>query len=153
MSKFAHKGFTLMEVLIVITISALLVTMFSGLFGGIVNYQSVDQDADTILSYVEKARSLAINSQAYSEYGIRFASSTVTLFQGTTFAPSSSNLVYNMSSRVQISAINLSNGSADVYFNKITGKPNATGTVTVQLTSGTTTRQVIIHGSGFSELQ
>lgn len=147
------RGFTLIEMVVAFGITAIIVTLTVSSFVGLSNFQSIDKDSDVSLSYLEKARTQAIDSKNFSEYGVRFASTSVTLFPGTAYTSTSSNLVYNLSTKVTISAISLSNGGTDIYFNKVTGESNATGTVTFQLQNSSTTKKIIIYGTGLAEIQ
>lgn len=147
------KGFTIVEALIGVAILAVIAALSVTTFVNVANYQALEKDADSALSYIQKARNMALNSNEFSQYGVRFASTSISIFQGTTFSTASTTMVYNLSSRATISSVNLSNGSRDIYFNKLTGKPNATGTVTFKSKSGTTTKVLIIYGTGISELQ
>lgn len=147
------KGFTLAEIMIVIGIMAVLAGLSATAFFDFSNYQSLDNDSYSALSHIQNARSLASNSYKFSEYGIRVASTSLSVFQGKTYSVASTTLVLNLSSKVAVSAINLSNGSTEFYFNKISGKPNATGTITFKLNSSTTTKSIIINSTGLTEIQ
>lgn len=148
-----NKGFTLIEILIVIGIGLILLSLSLTVFVDSINYHAAEKDADSVLSYIDKARNTAMNSNDFSEYGVRFASTSISIFQGTTFSTASTTMVYNLSSRVNIFNIALSNGINDLYFNKLTGKPNATGTITFKSVSGSTTKSLIIYSTGLSEIQ
>jgi hypothetical protein len=117
--------------------------------------QSVDKEADTVLEYIQKARNQSISDKNHTQYGVNFASSTITFFEGTSYATSSaSNILYTISPSIEMSAISLTGGTRSVYFNMINGKANATGTITYRLKSDVTkTRSIIIYGSGLSEIQ
>lgn len=147
------KGFTLAELMIVIGIMVVLAGLSAFVFVDFSNYQSLDNDSYSALSYVQKARSLASNSYNFSEYGVKVSSTSLSVFQGKTYSVASTTLIFNLSSKVVISSINLSNGSTEFYFNKITGKPNATGTITFKLNSSTTTKSIIINSTGLPEIQ
>ncbi|MEI6490477.1 MAG: type II secretion system protein [bacterium] len=147
------KGFTLGEIMIVIGIMVLLAGLTSYSFVDFSNYQSLDNDSYTALSYIQKARSLASNSYNFSEYGVRVSSTSLSVFQGKTYSPASTTLMFNFSSKVIVSSIALSNSSTEFYFNKVTGKSNATGTITFKLNNGTTTKNIIINSTGLPEIQ
>ncbi len=147
------KGFTLAEIMIVIGIMVVLAGLSSVAFVGFLNYQSLDNDVYSALSHIQKARSLASNSYNFSEYGVRVSSTSLSVFQGKTYSPASTTLTFNLSSKVIVSTLSLSNGSTEFYFNKVTGKPNATGTITFKLNSSTTTKSIIINSTGLPEIQ
>ncbi|MES3005699.1 MAG: hypothetical protein V4664_02005 [Patescibacteria group bacterium] len=148
------RGFSLIELVIIIGMTAIIGTMTLFAFRGFSDYQILDKQTDTIQSYIDKARVEAMNSKSFSNFGIRFATSTITLFQGSTYAASTSNFSYNFPSSVQISSILLTGGVTDIYFKNVTGEPNATGTITLRLASTpSSTKSIIIYGTGLSEVR
>ncbi len=146
-------GYTLLELLVVIAIAALIVTITALAFLGLSSSQSLEKDTDVAQSYLEKARLQAVNSNNFSEFGIKVATTSITIFQGTSFATATSTSVYNLSPKVQVKTISLSNNGTEFYFNKITGEPNATGTITFTLTNASSTKSIVIYGTGLSETQ
>lgn len=148
------KGFSLVELVIIIAMTAVIAAVVFFSFRGFTNYQVLDKETDIVQSYVDKARVEALNSKSFADFGIRFASTSVTLFQGSAYVASTSNLVRNLPSGVRISTISLTGGVSDMYFNNVTGEPNATGTITFQLTSTpSTTKSIVIYGTGLSEVR
>lgn len=148
-----NGGFSLVELLVTLTLSALFIGLTMVTFQTFSSYQSIDKDADVIVSYIKNAHDLTIDSKNDLQYGVKFASTTVTLFQGTSYsAGASTNLVYNISSKVTLSSISLTGNASSLYFYPITGKPNATGTVTYVLKNNASTTKVItIYGTGLAE--
>lgn len=143
-----------MEVLISMAIMGILMAIGTSFFLDLSNNQSLEAETSSLLSQIEKARMNSLNSKNNSEFGVKFASSTATLFEGIVYdAWDASNEVYTLGSKTEIYAINLSGGATSIYFEKITGKPSATGTVVLKLKSAATQKSIIIHGSGLSEVQ
>lgn len=153
--KLFNKGFTALELIVVCGIAILLAGLSIATFVSLSDYQSLDKNVDVIISYLQKARNQTINSKDDDQYGLRFASTSVTLFQGTSYnAASTTNLVYDISSKVALSSLSLTGGTTTVYFLPITGKPSATGTAVYRLNnSASTTKTIIIYGSGLVETQ
>ncbi len=146
-------GFTLMEILVVIGISALILTATITTFSAMGDMQSLDKDIEVAESYLIRAKNQTVNARSGIQYGVHFASSTVTLFDGTVYsAGSSTNSVYRLSNKSEISLIGLS-GQSIVSFEEVTGKPSATGTVTFRLRSNpSVTKSLIIHATGLVEV-
>jgi prepilin-type N-terminal cleavage/methylation domain-containing protein len=150
---FKKSGFSVIELLIVIaiTLSISAVTYFS--YSAFSGYQTLEKQTDVAHSMIEKARLQALNSKDFSEFGIKFASSSVTLFQGVVYSPSAtSNQMYSLTSRIQISSISLTGNVSEMYFNNVTGEPSATGTITFMLNNATSTKVITIFGTGLSEV-
>ncbi len=146
---------SLIELLIALGIGILLVGISFFSFSGLVNYNALDKDSSTVISYIQNARNLTLSSKNYKEYGVHFASSTVTVFPGTSYSNSSENLVYTLNPRVVIKSIDLVGGGNDFYFNKVTGKPSASGAITLSLipnnSNSSSTRTISIYATGLSE--
>ncbi len=149
------KGFTLIEMLIVISITAILGSMAFASFGRIINYTSIEAQAQSVRSHIERARIFTLASKNNSSFGVIFSTSTARVFQGTTFvAASSSDQVYNIDSNESIININFSGGGNTIYFNKISGEPNATGTITITSSNNSLDRQtVVIYQTGIVDIQ
>lgn len=150
-----QKGFTLMEIVVVVAISTLLLGISLSAFTGVVNRQTIEKDTENVYAMLQKARNLAIDGVDGSQYGVRFASTTITLFKGTGYsATNPTNQVTSLGAKTEVSWINLTSGTSTIYFSKINGKPSATGTIEIILKSNSTIKEVItIHGSGLSEVQ
>ena len=150
--KITARGFTIVEILVVLVIMGIIVTIVQSSFSRLNSSQALNTEADGVLSMVERARARSVSSENASEYGIRFASTSVTLFAGKIYGASSTNEIKNLNSNVRISNINLTGGVSDVYFNRLSGKPSATGTVALSLVGGaSTTKTITIYNTGQSD--
>lgn len=151
----SQAGLSAVELVIVIGLMGTIVALTATTFYSFVDVQSIDKEAEVVLAYIQKARSQTINAKNDTQYGVNFSSTTLTLFEGTTYtAGLASNSVYTLSSRVDMSVINLSGGTRTLYFNLINGKPSATGTITYRLKKDPTkTETIILYGSGLAEIQ
>ena len=94
--KGSHKnGFTLIEALITLAILGLMVTISVLAFKTFKTSQGLDKDTELVIETLQKARTQTLSSQNASVYGVHFASSTVTIFTGATYAAgASTNLAY-----------------------------------------------------------
>lgn len=147
------KGITLIEVMTTIAILAVISGISVSFFSKLSNAESLDKDVSNILSQLEKAKTQAINSIDNSEYGVKFTSTSVTLFTGKVYSESAStNFTYNLSSKNEIATVSLSGGAMDLYFNRLTGKPSHTGTITVREKSGESEKVISIYASGLSDV-
>ncbi|MFM2383456.1 MAG: hypothetical protein RIQ72_28 [Candidatus Parcubacteria bacterium] len=154
-SKIKKHGFTLIEVIISISIMTILLGISMTVFRALTDQQSLDRDVETAISYLLRARNQTITGENNSTYGVYFASTSVTLFEGTSYAAgSSTNLVFNFNNRSYMYSIALAGGANQVYFKKISGAPHATGTITYR-SSGMTNKQKLIriYASGLVEVQ
>lgn len=149
-----NKGFTLIEILVVMAISAIILMVVLSSFFDLVKVQALDKDFLSVASMVDMAKSQSINAKADSEYGVYFSTSSATLFKGADYVLGGiDNQVYNLNGRVNISAINLEQGNTDqIVFSKITGYASASGTVAISLKDESAIAKVItIHKTGTVE--
>ncbi len=131
------RGFTVLEILIVIGILALLSLFMMGFFLDYRKSQGIRQDGELVESLLYKARSDALSSNSAFEYGIHFASSSIVTFQGSTYVSgATTNQTFSLTPSVTVSALSLTGGAVDIVFNKLTGEASRSGTITLTSTSG-----------------
>jgi len=123
-------GFTLMELLVVMAI----ILMISGFaligFRNYANYQRYDQEIGSVKTAIMNARADARSAVSDKAHGVHFSTSSLTIFEGTTYSASSpTNEVVNF--KFVTLSTNLRGGTSDVVFSRLTGAPSATGTITV----------------------
>ncbi len=147
----SQRGFTLLEVLVVMSIMIALTSISISTYISMRDKQSVQKDADSIVSVLQKAQSMSSNRKNDSAYGVKFASSTVTVFSGSTYDTGNVISTYTLEKNVKINTIILSSNGTEVDFMKITGNPLANGTVT--LGTGSFSKIVTIYGTGIIELK
>ncbi len=144
------QGFTLIEVLIVIAIAAIILGVVGGTFYDVIKSQALKNDYISVVSLLDRAKSLSINAKSDSEYGVRFASTTAQLFKGS-YSTANVQETLNLNSRTYISNINLSSGS-EISFDRLTGYASAYGTISVALKNSSTTPKVVkVYQTGVIE--
>lgn len=148
-----NRGFTIFEVLISIAIIVIIGSISVSVFSRLSNSTSLDKDAHIVLSYIEKARAMAINSVDAVEHGVKFDTNSVKIFSGTAYNVSNIETDYNLPGSATISAINLSPAGSEVFFEKLTGNASATGTITVLSSKNGSTKVINIYGTGLAEIQ
>ncbi len=149
------RGFTLLEVAIIVAIVTILVTILLTSFSSLNARQSLDSSAELVRSVLERAQSLTLASEADAQYGVHFDANQVVLFKGATYSVDDpNNATSTLNARVIISNTTLSGGGSDVLFNRLTGNTSQYGTTTLSLiNSSTTQRKVIINQTGTIQVQ
>jgi len=147
-------GFTLVELLVVVALIAILSVISVKSFSENSRAKQLEVEVDTALSFIKEAQSKAVNSLNGSEFGIRFASTTLTEFEGTSFNQNDIVQVLELSGGVSIQSITLGGGGTDIYFSQLTGRPSKTGVVVFQQQGrASSTKTMTISSTGLIEIQ
>ncbi|MDP3874951.1 MAG: prepilin-type N-terminal cleavage/methylation domain-containing protein [bacterium] len=149
-----HKGFTVLEILVAISIIALAVTIITISLSKLNSSQVLDKSATLVTSILDEARSLTLSSKDDSQYGVYLEDSQVVLFKGATYSQSNpTNVVTSLHSLVGLRSIILSGGGTSVVFKRLTGNTDQAGTAEVFLKSSPTTFHTItVSATGIVEL-
>jgi len=141
-----QRGFTIIEMLL----SIALITVIAGI--GIPIYQSlqVRNDLDVAVdSFVQSARRAQVLSRASdgdTSWGVYVASSTITVFKGSTYASRDSDYDETFAILTELTP----SGVTEIVYTKFTGAPQTTGMTT--LTSGANeVRNININEKGVIE--
>jgi len=141
-----------MELLIVLAIITFLsgITLFA--FSDKLRSVSVEKEAEISLSYIAKARAQTVASQDNSLFGVRVSTSSLSFFQGSSFASGSNIITYDF--RDSVASTSLTSGVNEFYFSRITGIPSAVGTIVFTSKKGaSTTKTILIQTTGLAEIQ
>lgn len=137
------KGFTLIEILFVLSILGILFAIVTPQFNRMKDNQILNSTTDEVLSTINKASSQSLASFDSSAYGVAFASDRITLFKGTVYDVNAvTNEVVYLKSPAIISNISFG-GVSSLYFNRLTGVPSANGSFSIELSSGSDAEKVI----------
>ncbi len=119
----------------VIAVIALMAAIVLPQFGRTRENQVLKSGVEDILSSIDKARGRTLSSVDSSEYGVHFQSDKVIIFKGTVYSESDpNNESISIVSPAAISNVTLngsSGTSGNLYFNRLSGTPSKTGTVTI----------------------
>jgi len=124
--------------LVVVAGIGLLVAIVLPQFSKSREQQVLKSGVEDTLSSIDKARTETLSSLNSSTYGVHFQSDKVIIFQGTSYTGGNANETVNIVTPARISNVTLggvSGSSGDVYFNRLSGSPSTTGTVTLSTSS------------------
>lgn len=148
--KFLSRGFTLLEFMIALSILAILTAIIFTSVSSFRSGKALQVVAEEILSLLDEGRGNTLSAKDSYAYGVHFDSDSATLFRGASYSSSdSTNKKVDVDGAVEISSISLAGGGQDVLFQKLTGKTNQSGTVTIRLKSDNSkTKRIAIEVSG-----
>ena len=123
----AHKGFTLLEVLLSIALIAVLVGMSIPIFQSFQNKNDLDIAATVTVQNLRRAQVLAQAMDGDTSWGTHLQSGSIVLFKGTSWTGRDSNYdeVFEISPSLVLS------GLSEIIFGKFSGVPQATGNITL----------------------
>lgn len=144
------RGFTLVEISVIIFILSILAGT------GLVSFRSyqqnltLDGNAGQIVSALRLAQNQTISSLNASAYGVHFDNNQHVLFIGPTYNFSDpANRVFPLSSGIEIYNINLSGNGSEVLFDRLNGRTEESGSVSLRvITDQTKTKTIYITFSG-----
>ena len=129
---------------------ALIVAIVIPQFSKIRERETLKSGVENTVGALDKARNKTLASVASSSYGVHFQSDRVVIFKGIVYSVNdANNEVITLTTPSSISNVTLggvSGSSGDVYFNRIYGTPNTTGTVTVS--TGNYSKVITISNTG-----
>lgn len=157
-NKSLIKGFTLIEIIISITILAAIGVASIAYLGGYRRSVSVDSEAEKITAYLRQAQNKAMSGEAVSgqdptNWGVHFvnpASGTAyyAIFRGSSYSADVSDETIYLSQQVQFSDPAASS-TKDIVFQRITGRPTATTTIILRsVANANLTRTISVNSLG-----
>jgi prepilin-type N-terminal cleavage/methylation domain-containing protein len=147
-----RRGFTIIEMLIVIAIMVVVAVIVFWSFRGYRDKQALDGAAEAVVGALAQARERTVASNNAAQHGVHFATDQITIFRGASYPGADQELI-SLNPAVEISAISLSGGGSAVVFERLTGGTATGGSVTVSLVSDSSvSRGIAITTTGLIEL-
>lgn len=149
------SGMSIIELIIVVVVVVLITSIIIFSFSVVSRNQLLNNSVDQVTSLVKEARAKTLSSENLSQFGVHFASTSATLFEGELFVGGAvTNKVITLPESLEISNISLTGGGDDILFQRITGKTNEPGYVTVDFKSGSSKeRKIIINIMGVIDVE
>ena len=147
----AHKGFTMIEILVVVSLIAIVASFALYVSTSTFRGFSIRSERDTIVSALQKARSQAMSNICLGTpssctdglpHGVHFNANQYVIYQGATYNSSDPN---NQAIPVNNPIVQHGN-PADILFNQLDGSSNG-GTITLTL-AGQPSEQIIVNSEG-----
>jgi prepilin-type N-terminal cleavage/methylation domain-containing protein len=139
----ARTGFTLLEIIIVIALSAVLSTIGIASLRSFQRYAEIDAAANQIVAVLREARDRAVADSTSTGYGVHFESGRYVRFTGSVYSATSTvNIVYSLPPALELYSINLG-GDSDVIFSPLNGAPDAAGSASIRVIEDQSQSRVI----------
>lgn len=137
-----QPGFTLIELLVTISIMAILATATSVVYSRFLVQSAVGITADQIAEDLRTAQFNTIQGRQAGSWGVRYASSTLTLFQGTSYASRNTALDQLYKTNTALSIVGLN----ETVFARVTGFPSVTSTIVI--TGSNSSQTITVNSNG-----
>ena len=121
------KGFTLIEILLVIASMSLISVLTVSFFSRFLLQNAVSNTVDQIAGELRKAQTYSMAGKQNSGWGVNYSSSTLTLFKGNTYATRNPALDETFQINPNISIT----GFTEIEYAKVTGMPNTTAIIVI----------------------
>jgi len=144
--KSAYKGFTLIEITLVIVLIAILLAITTPLVSSVVNRNDVGVAHESLYNGLLRAQQLSKNNYQNSQWRVCLDNSNkqYTITSGPCSDPTNAEII-KISSNITIS----SEQTLDIAFKAISGELDSTSnSITITLTGGGASKSIIIKPSG-----
>lgn len=145
--KNTNTGFTIIELLMAIAIAALIAGLLLGSFSQYARYQNYKQSVSEIAIAISQVQAAARVATLDQDHGVALTTDSIVQFAGSTYDMSDTANVSRTFTNVQIIP-NLTNGVSELRLQKVTGFPNATGTILVVGTAYAATTTFSVSAAG-----
>lgn len=135
-------GFNLLELLLSITMVALMAGIIAPVAGNLYNRNNHDLAVKEVVQDFRRARTLARAAEGDSDWGVYLAGNQSTIFKGSGY--SSRDSYFDEVS--DLPGQTIVGGLTEVVFSKATGWPQVTGTTSVSI--GVEIKYININGQG-----
>ncbi len=137
-------GFTLIEVLLSVAVIAVLAGISAPVFTRLATKNDLDTAFVSLAQTWRRGQELSMANDGDIVWGVKVAAGSITLFKGTSFASRDTNYdeVFSMPLTISVSG-----AVTEITFNKLTGTPSATGTVSLTSFDDTTTLTINSKGT------
>jgi prepilin-type N-terminal cleavage/methylation domain-containing protein len=137
------KGFTIVELLLTVAMIAIITGMAIPLYSISQSKDDLETESSMIAGAVRSARIFSTSGKENSEWGFHVETGKLIIFKGTSY--SSRDISFD--EELQIGESIVFSGLNDVYFTKLYGIPNTTGSLVLTIPDGST-KNIEINGQG-----
>jgi prepilin-type N-terminal cleavage/methylation domain-containing protein len=138
------KGFSVLEILIVVGIIGVLVAIILFQFGDFRYGQVLKTETEKVITVLQDARNRTLASVDDSRYGVHVDTDQITLFKGASYSVGDpNNEIVPVDELLEIGEISLNGGGSDIVFQKLTGKTDDYGTFALILSVDSTSSSTV----------
>lgn len=140
------RGFTLVEMLLSVSIITLLVGLSVPVYATFVGRNDLDVTRQSLVEALRRAQTYARAVEGDSTWGVAILSSQAVLFKGASYATRDAAF-----DEIIPMEGNVTNSGGEIVFSKLSGTPNASASTTLTQTTTNDSRTVTINAKGMVE--
>ena len=154
-NKNQQRGVTLIELLIALSMVALISSIILASFSQFRSRQTLDASVEVVLAAFSAAHLDTISSKNDDIYGIYLKQNEVIYFKGSPYPGDSDpgNVHYILPATLEVANISLSGGGSAVFYKRLLGGTNNYGSFDVRVKANTTVKSTVtINQTGATSL-
>jgi len=138
-----QRGFTLLEVLLSVTIIAMVAGLSLPFYLSFQTRNELDISTTTVVDMLRRAQNYSRNGNGDSQWGVALQSGNATLFKGSSYSARDTSYDETWSMGAVTNA-----GMSEVTYSKVAAAPNTSGTITLTSTPTNETRTITLNAKG-----
>ena len=143
------KGFSLVELIVVIAIGSLLTAGATVSFGALRNSTNLEAAADLLKTTLDKSRLVSLAGSDGDGWSVKINTNNLVWFKGQTYNPGAAdNKTLGLPDGTQVASVNLENSASSVFFNTLTGTTSPGNVVISLISDPAKTKTIYINRSG-----
>lgn len=149
------KGFSLIEIIVVISIFVLIIFLSYAGFNSLNKTQIVEKDTEAVVAILEEAKSKTRSSVDSSNYGVYFENggNRAISFKGTSYNEfDPDNEEFTLSSNISISAVDIEGGGDSVVFERPKGNTVTYGNIAIIMNDNSASSTITVYPTGAIEV-
>lgn len=149
-----HRGVTLVEILVAISIMMLISSLVLAAFSSFRAQKTLDAAVEETLAAFSHAHLDTISSKNDQQYGVHIETDQVVYFIGPTYTTGAvTNVIHQLHTAIEIVNVSLNGGGSDVLYQRLSGTTNQYGTFELRPKARPTiTTTVTISGTGATSI-
>jgi len=141
-----NRGVTIIELLLVVAIMSTLGILSASFYARFLNQNEVGNTVDRFVGSFRKAQVYSMMGKQNSNWGVHYASNTITLYKGSSFGIDTAfDEEFTVNSNVSVG------GFTDLNFTKVTGIPgmgNPSTTATITISAENNSKTITVNSQG-----
>lgn len=139
-----EAGFTLLEVLLSISVIAVLMGITAPVYISFQNRNALDTTSQSVIESLRRSETFARNGRGDTNWGVKLQTGSLIIYKGASYAARDTTA----DDVVTLNPAMTLGGLGEVNFNELSGNPVTAGTITVTSTANNESDSIIVNSYG-----